>query len=473
MAHLLFACPEFYQQFLKKPQYLKQRPMVLLLSAASEMQSVQGQTFTTPTEFTAKYMWMPPMPDAKVLVDQLADANVYLSEEAIEFFMTFCSGHRGIFIRSMEWVREKQSRNSTPWDLTRALGEASQAWDTENWIYAPDDSLMGKLQTIRAIRVNGDFARLENIPEQFCKILCEGPTDDIDISVRRKLTIHGFVLPAPQDKMVAEQNEFQPLDWAKVGAKYGVANYLMASYYRQALSNKRQLTVEIDTNPASCTDFLLRALPYLLLAEVVAISTEDHGQAIVHSDFSREELPFEVHYTFALIRMLKRLGFRTISSLESPTRGKVDIYCTMQDRSAFAIEAVMAARGRTAIEEHRSRFDTLPNYAKANHKCLLIIGRQNSNLRELVGDTQGGIEIVGLAANAAHTGYCVYIKRQGQEVLDFYIPCDGVARSFSWKDEEPFFEISSAQKFKSIQPGRILFKPILVCALEDVGTCRE
>ena len=447
--------------------------MVLLLSAASEMQSVQRQTFTTPTEISAKYIWTPPMPSANVLVDQLAAANVYLSEEAIEFFMTFCSGHRGIFIRSMEWVREKQSRNSTPWDLTRALGEASQAWDTENWIYAPDDSLMGKLQTIRAIRVNGDFARLENIPEQFLKILCEGPTDDIDISVRRKLTIHGFVLPAPQDKMVAEQNEFQPLDWAKVGAKYGVANYLMASYYRQALSNKRQLTVEIDTNPASCTDFLLRALPYLLLAEVVAISTEDHGQAIVHSDVSREELPFEVHYTFTLIRMLKRLGFRTISSLESPTRGKVDIYCTMQDRSAFAIEAVMAARGRAAIEEHRSRFDTLPNYAKANHKCLLIIGRQNSNLRELVGDTQGGIEIVGLAPNAAHTGYCVYIKRQGQEVLDFYIPCDGVARSFSWKDEEPFFEISSAQKFKSIQPGRILFKPILVCALEDVGTCRE
>ena len=57
--HVLFACPEFYQQFLKTPPYLKRRPMILLLSAASEMQSVQGQTFTTPTEITAKHMWTP------------------------------------------------------------------------------------------------------------------------------------------------------------------------------------------------------------------------------------------------------------------------------------------------------------------------------------------------------------------------------------------------------------------------------
>ncbi|CAK9012727.1 unnamed protein product, partial [Durusdinium trenchii] len=94
-------------------------------------------------------------------------------------------------------------------------------------------------------------------------------------------------------------------------------------------------------------------------------------------------------------------------------------------------------------------------YADAKHKCLLIIGRKDSKLRQLVQGTRGGIEIVGLAANSAHTGYHVYVKQleqQGEEVLDFYIPCDGVARSFAFKDEEPFFEISSAQKFKSIQP---------------------
>ncbi|CAK9086530.1 unnamed protein product [Durusdinium trenchii] len=129
--------------------------MVLLLSAASEMQSLQGQTFTTPGEITGKYTWTPPIPHAKALVNQLAPADVYLCQKAIDFFMNLCGGHRGIFMRAMEWVQEKQSRNSTPWNWTRALGEASLAWDTENWIDVPDDSLMRKLQASRAIRVNG------------------------------------------------------------------------------------------------------------------------------------------------------------------------------------------------------------------------------------------------------------------------------------------------------------------------------
>ena len=175
--HLLFACPEFYQLFLKKPPYLERRPMVLLLSAASETQNVQGQIYTTPTKITAKFMWTPPVPHANALVDQLARADVYLSEDAIVFFMNFCGGHRGLFIRAMEWVQKKQSRNSNRWDFTRALGEARHAWDTGGWTGAPDDSLMGKLQTVRAIRVNSHFSDLANIPQEFVDILCDGPTD--------------------------------------------------------------------------------------------------------------------------------------------------------------------------------------------------------------------------------------------------------------------------------------------------------
>ena len=158
--------------------------------------------------------------------------------------------------------------------------------------------------------------------------------------------------------------------------------------------------------------------------------------------------------------MLNRLGVGRTNSLESPTTGKVDIYCTIPDGSTFAIEAVMAARRAAEIEEHRKRFDnvSMTNYANAKHKCLLIIGRKDHQLRKLVQDTQGGIEIVGLVPNSAHTGYHVYVKQQeqqGKEVLDFYIPCDRVARTCSFKGKEPFFEISSAQKFKSIQPGWI------------------
>ncbi|CAJ1385660.1 unnamed protein product [Effrenium voratum] len=447
--HLLFACPEFHEQFLKKPSYLKRRPMVLLLSAASEGTDQQGRTYLTPAAVTAKYMWTPPIPHANELVDQLAEADVYLSQDAVAFFMDFCAGHRSLFIRSMEWVQQKQSGDSTRWDLTRAQGEVSQAWDTDNWTEAPDDSLMGKLQTVRAIRVNGAFSDPQSIPQQFVDILCEGPTADMDANLRRKLTLVGFTLPVvPATDRIPE--EFTPLDWAKLGTKYGVANYMMASYYRQALAKKRQLTVDVDRSPTSCTDLLLRALPYLLFADVVAIQGDKFG---IRSDVSQEELPFEVHYTHAAVRELKRLVGST-NSLESTKKGKVDIYTTLEDGSTFAIEAVMSSRGATSIAKHRDRFESasMTNYAHAQHKCLLIIGKCG-DMREIVGKVRDGIEVVGLAPNPSHTGYYVYVKRQGEKVVDFHIPCDGVARGFSWKDEEPFFEISSAQKFKYIEPG--------------------
>ena len=116
----------------------------------------------------------------------------------------------------------------------------------------------------------------------------------------------------------------------------------------------------------------------------------------------------------------------------------------------------MSSRGATSIAKHRDRFESasMTNYAHAQHKCLLIIGKCG-DMREIVGKVRDGIEVVGLAPNPSHTGYYVYVKRQGEKVVDFHIPCDGVARGFSWKDEEPFFEISSAQKFKYIEPGWI------------------
>ena len=457
--HLLFACPEFYQQFLKKPPYLKQRPMVLLLSAASEMQSVQGQTFTTPTEISAKYMWTPPMPDANVLVDELAAADVYLSEDAVHFFLHLCGGHRGILMRAMEWVQMKQKGGAKPWTVAEAYGEVKMAWEDGDW--GRPGSFLASLATVRAIRVNGNYADLANIPQKFLEILCGGAASNLESEDRRNLTIHGFLLPvAAKDGT----EEFLRYDWTAQGASYGVSSRLLASYYRYVLEKERQLEVDVNRTASSCTDLLLTALPYLDFATIVGGVIPRNKS--VQAAFSAQGLPSEVHYTGAIIQLLQRqrLGFGA-TSVETGIQGKADIYCTMQDGSTFAIEAVMAACSPAVIKKkHRSRFDRLPNYKDAKHKCLLIIGRQDSQLRKLVQGTLGGIEIVGLAANSAHTGYRVYIRQGGEagEALDFYIPCDGVARSFS--DEK----VSPAQKFKNIR-GRILFKPTLVCALKDVG----
>ena len=164
----------------------------------------------------------------------------------------------------------------------------------------------------------------------------------MDLKRRRELTIHGFVLPVLQGTdRIPENVELTRLDWAKVGTKYGVANYLMASYYRQVLAKKGGLKVDVDRSPASCADLLVRALPELLFADVVAIKGNEHG---IRCEVSQEELPFEVQYTQAVFRELKRLVGIT-NSLENPTQGKVDIYATMQDGSTFAIEAVMASSG--------------------------------------------------------------------------------------------------------------------------------
>ena len=86
----------------------------------------------------------------------------------------------------------------------------SLAWNPKRWQKTPHpgschessqhdthhQQLMWRLQTVRAIRANGYLSALENIPQEFVDILCEGPTDGLDLNLRRELTINGLVLPS-------------------------------------------------------------------------------------------------------------------------------------------------------------------------------------------------------------------------------------------------------------------------------------
>ena len=118
------------------------------------------------------------------------------------------------------------------------------------------------------------------------------------------------------------------------------------SYARSGVSESMSMGVKFD--------LLLRALPYLHFATVVGGVILQKRE--VQVTFLAEGLPSEFH-----------LGFGA-GSVETGNRWKVDIYCTMQDGSTFAIEAVMAARGPAVIEEHRNRFEQVPNYKDAKHK---------------------------------------------------------------------------------------------------------
>ena len=454
--HLLFSCPAFCQLLVKQPGYLQDRLKVLMLSAASEAANEQGAIYTTPAEITAKYMWTPPMPNASQLVHQLAAADVHLEEDAFDFFMCLCGGHRSLFMRAMQWVHDRQmkEKKSAGWDIRRALGEARHSWGKGNWTAADTvkgSSLLGMLLESRAICVNGKYKDANKIPDEFVEILCQGASGSLKPTVRCDLTIHGFILPSSGTSATKHQ-EFEPYNWNLVGARYGVSNPLLAAYYCQVLRETRELKVDVDREVTSCIDLLLRALPYLNFAEVVAFTVQDERMP---GDLSTEDLPFEAQYTSAIIRVLNNHGFEYVAFLEDGTKGKVDIYCE-QGETTFAIEAVMAARSPADIAEHRSRFDNAsrPNYQEANKKCLVIIGKLES-VRKRVREVQGGIEVVGLAPNEGHVAYRVCVK-EGEGLVEFVIKCDRVAKKLISLNKEPYFE--PAQRLQSISPGWVALK---------------
>ena len=459
--HLLFSCPAFCQLLVKQPGYLQKRLKVLMLSAASEAANEQGKIYTTPAEITAKYMWTPPIPNASQLVHQLAAADVYLEEDAFDFFMCLCGGHRSLFMRAMQWVHDRQMKEKKSarwdirpwWDIRQALGEARHSWGNGNWTATDTfkrSSLLGMLLESRAICVNGKYKDASNIPDEFVEILCQGASGSLKPAVRRDLTIHGFILPSGPSP--TKRQEFEPYNWNLVGARYGVSNPLLAAYYRNVLEETRELKVDVDREVTSCIDLLLRALPYLNFAEVVAFTVQDERMP---GDLSAEDLPFEAQYTSAIIRVLNNHGFEYVAFLEDGTKEKVDIYCE-QGETTFAIEAVMAARSPADIAEHRSRFDNVsrPNYQAANKKCLVIIGKLEGVLKH-VREVQGGIEVVGLVPNEGHVAYTVCVK-EGEGVVEFPVKCDRVAKKLISLNKEPYCE--PAQRLQSISPGWVALK---------------
>ena len=452
--HLLFSCPAFCQLLVKKPGYLQKRLKVLMLSAASEAANEQGAIYTTPAEITAKYMWTPPMPNASQLVHQLEAADVYLEEDVIVFFMRLCGGHRSIFMRAMEWVQWMQRENKTRWDVGKVHAEVRQSWASSTWTTDDNSSLLGVLASVRAVRVNGVYKDANKIPKEFVHILCEGPRNDLAPSVRRDLTVHGFLLPSPKVHSI-ESEEFQPYDWHTVDAKYRVSNHIMGLYYLQVLQKQRQLTVDVDKHPTSCADLLLRAVPFLSFAQVVALPGSIDGKVV--SPLSAKGLAKEPRYTSAMVQVLKEQGFQA-EAMDHEDRGKVDLQVDVNGK-IFAVEALMAHRSAKSYFEHRDRFDNAskPFYNQANYKCLVIIGAEKNvknveNVKKRMLELRGGIEVVWLAPDPAHTGYQVYVKHEDY-VLNFYIPCDRVARSFTILKKRPFYQESSAQKLKFIAPG--------------------
>ena len=432
-AHTLFPSSDLCSDLFKAN--IHYRPRVLLLSASGDASSTSSLTMTTPSEITQKFMWTPPLPCTPDLKMQLEQSGVTLDRESIQFFTSFCGGHRGIFIAAMHWVKSKQNAVES-WDFKKTVGCVRISYNEGNWNCA-DTELLGFVRMSRAVRINGRFHAVHDIPRKFVELLCKGATSIAEADVRRELTINGFVLPKLDRGIEAE---FQKLDWNNAHMEYEVANPLLASYYRFILKKQCALEVEFEaSNPQHCADLLMRALPYLFFSKVVSFEGDV-------SQLAKGGLPHEQQYNQAILSVLAEIGYKPFAPQSSKQAdGKPDLMVKIREET-FVMEG---AKGQ--ILEHLGRFRRLEMYNKAEHKGLYIISNDGEKMLETLNNTEAGdVQIIGLVPNIAHTAYTVHVKSQGiKSINTFTVDCDLVARRLVLKnDGKP--ELYSVQSLKSV-----------------------
>ncbi|CAJ1404704.1 unnamed protein product [Effrenium voratum] len=389
-----------FNLFKSNKQY---RTKVLLFSASGDASTASGRVVSTPAEITQKYMWIPPLSNTQELETQLEEAGVRLDQKSIQFFMRFCGGHRGIFIATMHWVQSKQSKQSKQrsgkgWDFRQTVGFVRNSYNGGDWDCASNE-ILGYLQKSRAVRVNGLYEDVSNVPR------------------------------------VRAQNP------------------LLASYYFHNLKKRHSLQVQFERGkPQHCADLLMRALPYLLFSQVVSFEGNT-------SELAKDGLPGEEQCNQAICTVLKDMGFQPVSTKRSRKgEGNPDIALEIGGER-FVLEGVKLNGN---ITEHLQRFDSKTNYKNAKHKALYIIGNDSERMLDKVKKTTADdVQVIGLVPNIAHTGYTVHVKSKGiKSTNKFTVDCDLVARRLVLKDDgKP--ELHSVQSLKSINlPPKAETRPL-------------
>jgi hypothetical protein len=460
-AHTLFGT-NLIPALLKLPEP-GEAPKYLLFSAAAHGGS-DGTSAVTPVEISEKYMWYPPLPDAKELSENLATAGVLLTDQSVDFFLKLCCGHRGVFMRAMKWVNEQQQKQQEheKWNVAKSVTKVrtsladSVKEESGGW----NIGFRSAIAQSRAVRVNSKYSELQKIPAVFANVLAGGAKQVSELgNQHRALTIAGFVVP---QQLAADAGEFVKYDWVDDGVRYSVANALMAQYYNDKFTHQFQLLsglIDGMDQPTSCADLLARALPFMSFADVVDAPTSNDGTS--QSPLSESLLPFEDHYNAAITKALEQLKF-TVSNPQSQSLGKVDVFLNLDADTTLALECIMATRPQKEHKQHVDRFGEAEktNYSKAKHKCVVTIGlrtngRADPFARVNLTAADHGVDIIGLVVSQAHDSYAMYIKSahdnpNGDVKGPFFFVCDRVAKSLQLNTDTGDLNIASAQELKSI-----------------------
>ena len=348
-AHLVFSFPSLCGDLLKDPDRLS-KPDFLFFSTATTGEDDKGNFVVTPAEITKKYMWYPPIPKTAPLVADLKEADVFLSEQSVEFFLKLCCGHWGVFMRAMEWVQHCQEDETEEWDIHKSVShvKASFTDSMKEELGGWGVGLRSYLVQSRAVRVNGKFSTLLNIPKEFAEVLFGGSKAPFELNRQeRNLTIGGFLVP---DRSATE-GEFVWYDWNNPTKRYGIANSLMAEYYGDVLPSSlgyQSKLNDLDLSEVSGVDFLAQALPFMSFATVVHNPMEVvPGQ--LQSSLSSNDLLYEDHYNGALASVLQRILKYSVTTPLSPNQGKVDVVVNLgPGKGCCAFELIMAANGQVS-----------------------------------------------------------------------------------------------------------------------------
>ena len=348
-AHLVFKYPNLVYDLIKAPSgWVETRNLKLLFFSAAGADQGGSEYIGTPPQISKKYFWYPPMPDPIVLAERLEEAEVSLDPDSVLFFLKLCSGHRGIFMTAMGWVRMKQSnlKSSRCWDIhdtvsyVKASIARSKSLSEVGWT----TGIRQYMTKSRAVYVNGGFS--DEIPDPFEQVLFGGAKTSAFLGQKhlRNLTIAGFLVPVRGSG--SSSSEFVEYNWDDVSVLYGVANSIMAEYYgdRFAADPYNYKPKLIKNVPNTAADLLARALPFMSFATVVdnPLPMDQEAEGLKTS-LSRNKLPHEDNYNQALAAMLTNLNYR-VSTPFDKKNGKTDVVVTYEKNKTCAFECIMASR---------------------------------------------------------------------------------------------------------------------------------